>query len=80
MRICFFIPMTCIGLFEVVFDPRRNIWLKDWVHVTIASAGTPDAKDPEVAGEDAERGLIISKVPFAELIKEFPKTTMVRVQ
>lgn len=80
MRIFFFIPMTCIGLFEAVFDPRRNVWLRDWVHVTVASADTPEARDPKVTGEDAERELIISKIPFAELIKEFPKTTMVRVQ
>ena len=76
----FFVPMLCITLFEAVCDPNRNAWLKDWVNVTIASGDTPDARDPKVTGKDAERGLVISKIPFAELIKGFPKTTMVRVQ
>lgn len=76
----FFIPMIGIGLFEAVFDPNRNIWLKDWVHLTITSGDTADARDPKVTGKDAEGGLVISKIPFAELIKVFPKTTMVCVQ
>ena len=80
MRVFFFIPMICIGLFEAVFDPGRNIWLRDWVHVTITSVDTADAKDPKVTGKDAEGGLVMSKIPFAELIKEFPRTTMVRAQ
>jgi len=77
MLVFFFIPMICIGLFEAVFDPNRNVWLKDWVHATITSDDTADARDPKVTGKDAEGGLVISKIPFAELIKEFPKTTMV---
>ena len=70
--------MLCITLFEAAVDPNRNVWLRDWVNVTIISNDTPDARDPKVTGKDAERGLVISKIPFAELIKEFPKTTMVR--
>lgn len=77
MLILFFIPMVFIGFFEAVIDPNRNVWLREWVHSTIDSDDTPDARDPKVSGNDAERGLVISKVPFAELIKEFPKTTMV---
>lgn len=76
MLVLFFIPMICIGLLEAVFDPDRNVWLKDWVHLTIASDDVADARDPVVTGKDAEKGLVISKIPFAELIKEFPKTTM----
>lgn len=80
MLVLFFIPMICIGLFEAVFDPNRNIWLKDWVHTTIANDDTADARDPTVTGKDAENGLVISKIPFSELIKEFPSTTMVCFQ
>jgi hypothetical protein len=79
MLIVFFIPMGCITLFEAVVDPNRNVWLRDWVNVTIASNDTPDARDPKVTGKDAERGLVISKISFTELIKEFPKMTMVGV-
>jgi hypothetical protein len=80
MHVVFFIPMGCITLFEAVVDPKRNVWLRDWVNVTIDSGDTPDARDPNVTGKDAERGLVISKIPFNELIKEFPQTTMVGVQ
>jgi len=80
MRVLFFIPMSCITLFEAAFDPKHNVWLRDWVTDTIASNDTPDARDPTVTGKDAERGLVITKVPFTELIKEFPRTTMVSVQ
>jgi len=76
MLVVFFIPMICINLFESVSDPSRNVWLRDWVHVTIDPGDTPDARDPKVTGKDAERGLVISKIPFTELIEEFPKTTM----
>ena len=79
MVVVFFIPMVCIGLLEAMFDPNRNVWLRDWVHSTITSDNTTDARDPKVTGKDAEKGLVISKIPFTELIKEFPKTTMVRV-
>ena len=72
--------MLCITLFEAAFDPNRNVWLKDWVSGTIATNDTPDERDPTVTGKDAERGLVISKIPFNELTKEFPKTTMVCTQ
>ena len=80
MLVFFFIPMICIGLFEAVFDPSRNVWLRDWVHTTITSDDTADARDPTVTGKDAERGLVINKIPFAELIKGFPKITIVCIQ
>ena len=80
MLVLFFIPMVCIGLFEAVVDPNRNVWLRDWVNAIIGSEDSADARDPKVTGKDAERGLVISKIPFAELIKEFPRTTMVCAQ
>jgi hypothetical protein len=77
MLVIFFIPMVFIGFFEAVIDPNRNVLLREWVHTTLTSDDTPDARDPRVTGKDADRGLVISKVPFTELIKEFPRTTMV---
>jgi hypothetical protein len=77
MLVLFFVPMALISFVEAVVDPNRNLWLRDWVHTAIASGDTPDARDPKVTGKDAERGLVISKIPFSELIKEFPRTTMV---
>ena len=35
-------------------------------------------RDPDVDGEDRDRGLIISKVPFSTLVKDFPNTHEVR--
>lgn len=80
MLVIFFVPMVFIGFFEAVIDPNRNVWLREWVHGAVAADDTPDARDPKVTGKDAERGFVICKVPFAELIKEFPKTTMVCFQ
>lgn len=77
MLVLFFVPVVCIGFFEAVIDPNRNSLLREWVHTSIAADDAPNARNPKVTGEDAERGLAISKIPFAELIKEFPKTTMV---
>lgn len=80
MLVLFFVPMALISFVEAVIDPNRNSWLREWVHTAIAPGDTPDARDPQVTGKDAERGLVISKIPFTELIKEFPRTTMVSFQ
>ena len=40
-------------------------------------ADTPEYRDPDVDGEDAARGLKISRVPFEELVRVFPDTTHV---
>lgn len=77
MLVLFFIPMLFIGFFEAVIDPNRNLWLKEWVHTSIGSDDTQEARNPRVTGRDAERGLEISKIPFSELIKQFPRMTMV---
>ncbi|KAI1796187.1 calcium activated cation channel [Ganoderma leucocontextum] len=72
----FFIPLCLIGLFESQFDPSTHRWMKDWF--SSPDEGGEDAphfQDPEVTGDNAERGLRISKVPFSELIKQFPDTT-----
>jgi len=75
MKILFFIPLVIIALHESIFDARRNKWIDDWVNGQIQFEDTPSARDPVVDGEDADRGLVISKVPFNELVKVFPNTT-----
>jgi hypothetical protein len=73
MTILFFVPMTGIALYDSTSS--KNRWLDDFI------SGPPldetdgfAARDPEVNGEDAENGLVISKVPFSELVKVFPNT------
>ncbi|RPD66965.1 calcium activated cation channel [Lentinus tigrinus ALCF2SS1-7] len=76
MRVLFFIPLCAILLYESHLDPARNHWVKDWF--SSADEGGSDAphwRDPEVSGDDADRGLQISKVPFDELVAMFPDTT-----
>ncbi|KAH8094840.1 hypothetical protein BXZ70DRAFT_991717 [Cristinia sonorae] len=76
MSIVFFIPLAAIALFEAELDPSKNKWVKDWLsHPDQGVIGGAESQDPEVDGEDAERGLKISTVPFAELIEVFPDTT-----
>ena len=78
MSVLFFIPLVTIGIFEAELDPSKNKWVKDWLaNPDQGMDDSPEARDPEVDGEDAER-LKISKVPFEELIKVFPDTTHVR--
>ncbi|KAF7792876.1 hypothetical protein EIP86_003977 [Pleurotus ostreatoroseus] len=75
MSVLFFIPLVTIGIFEAELDPSKNKWVKDWLaNPDQGMDDSPEARDPEVDGEDAER-LKISKVPFEELIKVFPDTT-----
>ncbi|KAJ3484123.1 hypothetical protein NLI96_g5862 [Meripilus lineatus] len=76
MSTIFFIPLALIALFEAELDPSKNKWIKDWLtHPDEGSEDSPECQNPEVDGEDAERGLRITKVPFHELIKVFPDTT-----
>lgn len=78
MSTIFFIPLALIALFEAELDPSKNKWIKDWLtHPDEGSEDSPECQNPEVDGEDAERGLRITKVPFHELIKVFPDTTQV---
>jgi hypothetical protein len=73
MTILFFIPMTIIALYEST--PSRKSWLDDFVNGTpLDEDGSLAAYDPEVEGEDARNGLVISRVPFSELVKVFPNT------
>lgn len=78
MFILFFFPLVVIGLFEAELDPSKNRWVNDWLsHPDQGMEDSPEYRDPEVDGEDAARGLKISRVPFEELVKVFPDTTHV---
>jgi len=71
MTVLFFIPMMVIALYESTSS--KNRWLDGFINGTpLDETDNSAARDPEVDGEDAENGLVISKVPFSELVKAFP--------
>jgi len=73
LAILFFIPMTVVALYESSSSKHR--WLSDLINgAPLDEDDSPAACDPEVDGEDARNGLVISKVPFSELVKVFPNT------
>ncbi|KAI0303946.1 hypothetical protein BC826DRAFT_201757 [Russula brevipes] len=73
MTVLFFIPLTVIALYESSSPKTR--WLDDFINGTPLDEGdSPADCDPQVEGEDAGNGLVISRVPFSELVKEFPNT------
>ncbi len=73
MTVLFFIPMMLIALHEST--PSKKNWLDDFINGTpLDEDDSPDARDPEVDGEDARNGIVISRVPFSELVKVFPNT------
>ncbi|KAH9045267.1 calcium activated cation channel [Lactarius pseudohatsudake] len=73
MSVLFFIPMTIIALYES-FSPKKR-WLDDFINgPPLEDEDGVVARDPEVGEEDAQSGLVISRVPFSELIKAFPNT------
>jgi hypothetical protein len=73
MNVLFFIPMMVIALYESA--PSKKSWLDDFINGTpLDEDDSLSACDPEVDGEDASNGLVISRVPFSELVKEFPNT------
>lgn len=73
MSVLFFIPMVIIALYES-FSPKKR-WLDDFLNgPPPEDEDCPLARDPDVDGEDAENGLVISRVSFSELVKAFPNT------
>lgn len=73
MTVLFFIPMTAIAFYESS-SSKRN-WLDDFIDVTsLDEDDSLVARDPEVDGEDASNGVVISRFPFSELVKVFPNT------
>ncbi len=80
MGTVFFIPLCVIALFESQLNPSTHGWVKDWFSSSDdGGEDAPHFQDPVVMGEDAERGLRISKVLFSEIVKQFPDTTHVRL-
>ncbi|KAI0036049.1 calcium activated cation channel [Vararia minispora EC-137] len=72
-----FVPLTIIAFLEVTVH-RPQTWLNgligDGSLPFDEENDLPQTRDPEVDGEDRERGMMISKVPFTELVKQFPDT------
>ena len=73
MTVLFFIPMIVIALHESA--PWKKNWLDDFIDGTPLDADdSPAARDPDVDGEDGSNGIVISRVPFSDLVKVFPNT------
>jgi len=73
MGIVFFIPLTIIAVYESTFT-SRNAWMRHWWSGNDeGEIDRPEYRDPEM-DEAEEHGMVISKVPFAELVKMFPNT------
>ena len=71
MTVLFFIPMTIIALYESTSP--RNRWFDDFIHgVPLDEDDSPAARDPEVDEEDARNDIVISRIPFSEIVKAFP--------
>ena len=63
--------MMIIALYESTSP--RNRWLDDFILGTpLDEDDSPAARDPEVSEEDARNDIVISKVPFSEIVKAFP--------
>jgi len=71
MTILFFIPMAVIALYETTSS--KNRWLDGLINgMALDEDDSPAARDPEVDEEDAGNNIVISRVPFSELVKAFP--------
>jgi hypothetical protein len=78
MSIIFFIPLVLIALFQSIFDRRKHSWMENWFRGNDEGVeDTPEYRDP-VVNDPQCAGLQISTVPFSELIKVFPNTSVVR--
>jgi len=80
MTVVFFIPLSCIALYESVLQSSKSKWMKNWMLYrdqadTEEEATRPANRDPDMDGHcEDEEGLEISKVKFDELVKAFPNT------
>lgn len=75
MLTLFFIPLMAIAFWEVALDTNTNRFMKNWF--SAADEGEeddPKNQDPEVNEPD---GKTICKVPFKDLIKNFPDANVV---
>lgn len=63
--------MAVIALYETTSP--KNRWLDDLINGTVLDEeDSPAARDPDVDEEDARNNIVISRVPFSELVKAFP--------
>jgi hypothetical protein len=77
MSIIFCIPLVFIASFESIFDRRKHTWMENWFRGNDEGVeDTPEYRDPAVDDPQCA-GMQISKVPFSELIKVFPNTSVV---
>ena len=73
--ILFFLPLMVIAFWEVTLDTNTNRFMKNWFSASDeGEEDDPQNQDPEVREPD---GRMICKVPFKELVKNFPDATVV---
>ena len=78
MGVLFFIPLTLIALYEST-TKRKYVWMENLFRGDDeAPQDCLENRDPEVNDPNCE-GLVISKMPFEELVRAFPKVDQVRV-
>lgn len=72
MTTVFLIPLIVIALVESQLDVRASLIIRNlYDHVDEGEEEDPKNQDPETDHED---GMEISRVPFKELVKEFPNS------
>ena len=77
MLLMFFLPLSLIAFYEATSEGRGNAWMTKWLSGDDqGEEDYPETRNPEVNEPD---GLVITKVPFEELIKVFPNTQQVRL-
>ncbi|KAA1466592.1 hypothetical protein DENSPDRAFT_811729 [Dentipellis sp. KUC8613] len=74
MSVLFFIPITGVALYESTVGMQKYKWMAEFMDGSSSDFDAPEDLDPEVDGDDADKGLAISKVSYADLIKVFPNT------
>lgn len=76
MTTVFFIPLVVVALVESQLDVRASLIIRNlYDHVDEGEEEDPKNQDPETDHED---GMEISRVPFSDLVKEFPNSYQVR--
>lgn len=75
MQTLFFVPLIFIAFWETNLDTNTNRLMKSWFSPTDeGEEEDPAVQNPEVSEAD---GLKICTVPFGELLKKLPDTTVV---
>lgn len=75
MLTLFFVPLLFIALWETNLDSSTNRYMKNWFSpADEGEEDDPANQDPEVSDAD---GMKICRVPFKDLVKEFPNAEVV---